>query len=130
MLKCDVFKAKIGAQIHLELSYFSKNFFFNFQELLGLRQTPIFLLPIPVTLQENRAQKLQLRPTIKMAIKKNALLTNHNIGVARIIDWGGGGGKPQVTCNAIIRNFRKSNFLCDKVIVGWNLRSRGLRVNT
>ena len=31
------------------------------------------------------------------------------IGVARIFDWGG--GKPQITCNDIFRNFRKSTFL-------------------
>ena len=46
------------------------------------------------------------------------------IGVARIFDWGG--GKPKITCNEVIRNFRKRNFLWDKDIVEWKIRSRGL----
>ena len=37
------------------------------------------------------------------------------IGVARIFDWGE--PKPQITCNDVIRNFRKSNFLWGKDIV-------------
>ena len=32
-----------------------------------------------------------------------------NIGVARIFDWGG--PKPQITCNDVIENFQKRNFL-------------------
>ena len=32
------------------------------------------------------------------------------IGVARIFDWGGG-GKPQITCNVVIKSFQKRNFL-------------------
>ena len=46
-----------------------------------------------------------------------------HIGVARNIDWG---PKPQSTCNDVIRNFRKSNFLRDKNIVEWKTRRRGL----
>ena len=46
------------------------------------------------------------------------------IGVARIFDWGG--GKPKITCNEVIKNFRKRNFLWDKDIVQWKIRSRGL----
>ena len=41
------------------------------------------------------------------------------IGVARIFDWGG--PKPQITCNDVIRNFRKSNFLWGKDIVEWKI---------
>ena len=36
------------------------------------------------------------------------------IGVARIFD---GGGKPQITCNDVIRNFQKRNFMWDQNIV-------------
>ena len=44
------------------------------------------------------------------------------IGVARIFDWGGGGGgKPQITCNGVIRNFQKRNFLWGKDIVEWKM---------
>ena len=34
------------------------------------------------------------------------------IGVARIFDWG---GEPKITCNEVIRNFRKRNFLKTKM---------------
>ena len=37
------------------------------------------------------------------------LPTAGHIGVARMFDWGG--PKPQITCNDVIRNFQKSNFL-------------------
>ena len=40
-----------------------------------------------------------------------------SIGVARIFDWEGGGGKPQMTCNDVIKNFQKSNFSRGKDIV-------------
>ena len=46
------------------------------------------------------------------------------IGVARIFDWGR--PKPKITCNKVIRNFWKRNFLLDKDIVEWKIRSRGL----
>ena len=46
------------------------------------------------------------------------------IGVDRIFDWGE--GQPKMTCNAVIRNFRKRNFLGDKDIVECMIRSRGL----
>ena len=39
--------------------------------------------------------------------------------------WLGGGPKPKITCNDVIRNFRKRNFLWDKDIVEWKIRSRG-----
>ena len=45
---------------------------------------------------------------------------NSNIGVARIFDWGRG-PKPQITCNNVIRNFRKRNFLWGKDIVEWKI---------
>ena len=49
------------------------------------------------------------------------------IGVARVVDWGGGGGaKPQITCNGVVRNFQKRNFLWGKDIVEWKIRSRDL----
>ena len=38
--------------------------------------------------------------------------------------WLGEGGKPQITCNDVIKNFRKRNFLRGKDIVEWNIRSR------
>ena len=34
-----------------------------------------------------------------------------------------GGCKPQITCNDVIRNFRKRNFLWGKNIVEWKIRS-------
>ena len=46
------------------------------------------------------------------------------IGVARIFDWGG--PKPQSTCNDVIKNFQKRNFLWDKDIVGWKIWNRCL----
>ena len=36
--------------------------------------------------------------------------------------------KPQITCNEVIRHFQKRNFLCDKDIVKWKIRSQGLCV--
>ena len=41
-------------------------------------------------------------------------------------DFGMGGGKPQIACNDVIRTFRKRNFLWDKDIVEWKIRSSGL----
>ena len=35
------------------------------------------------------------------------------IGVARIFDWGG--GKPQITCNDINRNFKRETFCGAKI---------------
>ena len=46
------------------------------------------------------------------------------IGVARIFDWGG--VKLQTTCNDVIKNFQKRNFLSDKDIVGWKIGNRCL----
>ena len=43
----------------------------------------------------------------------------YTIGVARIFDWGG--GQLQITCNDVIRNFRKRNFLWGKDIVEWKI---------
>ena len=45
-------------------------------------------------------------------------------GVARIFNWGG--AKPKITCNDVIRNFQKRNFLWDKDIEEWKIRSCGL----
>ena len=42
------------------------------------------------------------------------------IGVAKIFDWG---GKPQITCNDVIKIFWKKNFLWGKDIVEWKIRS-------
>ena len=42
------------------------------------------------------------------------------IGVAGIFDLGGG-PKPQITCNVVIRNFQKKNFLWGKDIVEWKI---------
>ena len=48
----------------------------------------------------------------------------HNLGVARIFDWGS--PKPQITCNDLIRNFERGIFSGGKDIVKWKIRSRGL----
>ena len=45
-------------------------------------------------------------------------------GVARIFDWGR--PKPQITCNDVIRNFQKRNFLWGKYIVEWKIWSCSL----
>ena len=45
------------------------------------------------------------------------------IGVARIFDWG---GKPQITCNDVLRNFYRGIFCGGKDIVEWKIRSPGL----
>ena len=37
-----------------------------------------------------------------------------------------GGPKPQITCNDVIKNFRKRIFLWDKDIVGWKIWNRCL----
>ena len=50
------------------------------------------------------------------------------IGVARIFDWGK--PKPQLTCNDVIRNFKREIFCGGKDIVEWEIRSRGLDVGT
>ena len=47
------------------------------------------------------------------------------IGVARIFDWGGG-GKPQLTCNDVIKILQKRKFLWGKIIVEWKIWSRSL----
>ena len=46
-------------------------------------------------------------------------------GVARIL-IGGEGGKSQILCNDVIRNFRKRNFLWDKDIVEWEIENCSL----
>ena len=43
------------------------------------------------------------------------------IGAARILI--GGGPKVQITCDDVIRNFQKRNFLWDKDIAKWKIRS-------
>ena len=49
--------------------------------------------------------------------------TRHvSIGVARIL-IGGGGPKPQITCNDVIRNFQKKTLFWGKDIVEWKIRS-------
>ena len=48
----------------------------------------------------------------------------HTMGVARIFDRGG--PKPQITCNDVIKNLRKRNFLWDVDIAEWKISSRGL----
>ena len=47
--------------------------------------------------------------------QKYKLVLALGIGVARIFN--GGGSKPQIICNDVIRNFRKEKFLWDKDIV-------------
>ena len=47
-----------------------------------------------------------------------------NIGVARIFDWGE--PKPQITCNDVIKNFKRGTFCGGKDIVEWKIRNRGV----
>ena len=66
-----------------------------------------------------RAEEHQLQihlDDVSFACKFSNQLT---IGVARIFDWGG--PKPQITCNDVIRNFQKRNFLLGKDIVEWKI---------
>ena len=50
--------------------------------------------------------------------------TRYGIGKARMFDMGV--GKLQITCHDVSRYFRKRNFLWDKDIVEWKIRSRDL----
>ena len=47
-----------------------------------------------------------------------------DIGVTRIYDWGGG-AKPQITCNDVIRNFERGICCGGKDILEWKIRSSG-----
>ena len=47
------------------------------------------------------------------------IYVGQTIGVARIFDRGG--PKPQITCNDVIRNFQKKNFLWSKDIAEWKI---------
>ena len=60
-----------------------------------------------------------MRPKIRESLRTANLNTNCTIGVARIFDWGG--PKPQITCNDVIRNFQKRNFLLGKDIAEWKI---------
>ena len=46
------------------------------------------------------------------------------IDVAKIFDWGE--PKPQITCNGVIKNLRRRNFLWDLGVVECKISSRGL----
>ena len=48
------------------------------------------------------------------------------IGLAKIFEWKAGKGKPQITCNDIIKNFQERNFLWGKDIAEWKIWSRSL----
>ena len=50
--------------------------------------------------------------------------TSTTIGVARIFDWEG--PKPQITCNDVIRNFKRGIFCEGKDIAKGKIRSRGV----
>ena len=77
-----------------------------------LPYTAVILLPL-------RLQK------IDCAIRAfNKFTVLRGIGVARIFDWGG--PKLQITCNDVIKNFQKKNFLWGKDIVEWKIRSCSL----
>ena len=56
--------------------------------------------------------------------RQNQFNSSQSIGVARIFDWGR--PKSQITCNDVIRNFQKRNFLEGKDIAEWKIWSRGL----
>ena len=74
-----------------------------------------------------RGKFFHYSPPTFLSIKINfAQKHNQNIDVAKIFDWGGGGGgKPQITCNNVRRNFSKE-LLWDKDILKWMTSSRGL----
>ena len=55
----------------------------------------------------------------KKGLHKSFLGNLQFIAVAKIFD--GGGPKPQITCNDVIKNFQKMYFLWDKDIVRWKI---------
>ena len=57
---------------------------------------------------------------LQIAVRCNAGALAMILGVARVFDWGGG-GKPQLTCNDVIKNFQKRKFLWGKIIVEWKI---------
>ena len=71
--------------------------------------------------QNRRCLIFELTPGPCLALGAPA---SRPIGVARIID--GGGPKPQITCNKVIRNFERGIFCGGKNIVEWKIRSHGL----
>ena len=73
-------------------------------------------------LVEAQPNSANAQPYFCTKSKRN--VTSATIGVARIFDWGG------QNHNDVIRNFRKENFLWDRDIVDWKIRSRGLCVGT
>ena len=50
--------------------------------------------------------------------------SKHTEGVAKVFDLGG--PKPQITCNEVIKNFKKGIFCGSKDIVEWKIRNCGL----
>ena len=50
----------------------------------------------------------------------NRMVLAIDIGVARIFDWGRG-PKSKVTCNDVVKFFRRRNFLWGKDIVEWKI---------
>ena len=59
--------------------------------------------------------RVQLDEQLSWKTHKLILTISLNIGLASILDWEG--GKPQITCNDVIRNFQNRNFLWGKDIV-------------
>ena len=74
-----------------------------------------------------RGQEPRTQPQVfsKKSLQKKILSDLQFIGVARIFDWGGG-PEPQITCNDVVKNFQKRNFLWDKSIVRWKIRNHCL----
>ena len=67
----------------------------------------------------------QMKRNIK---RSNWSIITINVGSThrRSQDFWLGGPKPQITCNDVIRNFRKRNFLWGKDIVEWKIWNRSL----
>ena len=68
--------------------------------------------------------RLKIRENLRISLPEHKIYWLLHIGAARIFDWEGV-AKPQITCNGVIRNYRKRYFLRGKD-VEWKIRSRTL----
>ena len=115
MLYCKLF-VLLWDLARLSMGRFSNCFkkkgywYSNFVILLEFDFYPKFALPKSRKLTQNRLQLFFI-----FLPKLESLLMVKSIDVARVFDLGG--PKPQITCNDVIRNFLKRNFLWGKDIV-------------
>ena len=81
----------------------------------------VVFLHLTVVILTARLQSFAGTLILQSTVLQRALVTS--IGVARIFDWGGG-AKPQITCNDVIKNFQKRTFCGAKIL--YNGRSEAV----